>query len=164
MYLTNAGNSYGGGTYLNGGLLEFSALGCLGTGNIVSFGGGGLQWVPGNTADISTRTVTLGPGGGTFDTGSNTVTIGHPISGTGGLTKAGNGTLKMNDPHALGDDGGGLSVTGGTLDLNGCSPHVGALGGTGGIIVNSAAGSATLYSNFAGTSTYGGSISAPRGS
>ena len=38
------------------------------SGGAINFGGGTLQWAAGNTADISTRTVTIGVGGGAFDT------------------------------------------------------------------------------------------------
>jgi autotransporter-associated beta strand protein len=112
-------DAYGGGTMVDGGVLNFSSLSSLGTGTTLTIAGGTLQYANGNTADISTLTVTLGSGGGTVDTGGNNVTFAAAIGngGSGGLTKAGLGTLVLNGATNSGD----TSVSGGTLELAGGS-------------------------------------------
>lgn len=59
--------------------------------NGISFGGGTLQYAPGNVSDISTRTVTFNAGGGTIDVNGNAVALANGIgnNGAGGLTVAG---------------------------------------------------------------------------
>ena len=76
-----------------------SALpGSLGLCSRLNFDAGGLQWAAGNTADISTATVTMLAGGAKFDLGANAVTFASAIgsSSAGGLTKLGSGTLTLN--------------------------------------------------------------------
>ncbi len=113
LVLSNAANGYGGGTTINAGAVEFAALGSLGSGN-VTLNGGALRYAAGNTADISSKTVTLGASGGTIDTNGNNVSYANAIgnSGTGGLTKAGAGKLTMTVDNAY---SGPTSVTGGSL-------------------------------------------------
>ena len=48
-----------------------------------------------NGARPSTRTTTLGVGGGTFDTNGYNTTLSGTISGGGGLTKTGTGTTTL---------------------------------------------------------------------
>ena len=102
-------NTYTGGTTVTGGLINFMA-GNLGTGTI-TLNGGGLQWAAGNTSDISGQLAAIGAGGATFDTNGNNVSFASTLSGTGGLTKAGNGTLTLAGATYLGV----TNVTGGTL-------------------------------------------------
>src|SRR5262249_39039465 len=54
-------------------------------------------WASGNTADISSRTVTIGSSGATLNTNGNNVTLANSIgnNGSGALTKIGNGTLTL---------------------------------------------------------------------
>ena len=110
-------NTYTGVTTNNTGILNFASLGNLGTGGI-TLGGGTLQFAPGNTADISTLTVTLNGTGGTLDLGTNNVTLANPIgnSGPGGLTKAGSGRLTL----------GGLNTYAGSTTVNAGTLVVGA--------------------------------------
>ena len=107
-------NSYSGGTYLNGGILNFTSLNNLGTGGI-NFSNGTLQFASGNTTDISTRTVWFG-GAGTIDTAGNNVTLANRIgnSGPGGMIKTGAGilTISTNSSYT-----GNTTVNGGTLAL-----------------------------------------------
>jgi len=112
----NATNTFTGGLYLNGGIVNFSTLTNLGTGAI-TFNGGTLQY-NGNSDDISTYTVTLGAGGGTIDTAGQTVSFANPIgnSGAGSLTKTGNGTLTLNGTNKY---SGNTVVAAGTLQLGG---------------------------------------------
>lgn len=102
--LTLAGlNSFAANLNLHGGLVRFSTLdtalpGSLGIVAHLNFDGGGLQWSPGNTADISAYPVTLQSGGAIFDVGANNVTLANAIgnNGAGGLLKNGSGTLTLN--------------------------------------------------------------------
>ncbi len=132
--LTLTGNNlYSGGTQVQGGLINFSALNNFGTGNI-TLNGGGLQWASGNTTDISSRLAALGAGGATFDTNGNNVTFASGLSGTGGITKQGTGLLNLTGTNTY---TGLTSVSGGTLAVNGSITSSvtvgpsGTLGGTG---------------------------------
>jgi autotransporter-associated beta strand protein len=103
-------NTYTGGTTINAGTLAVSADNNLGgAGGGLAFGGGALQFLSGFT---SNRTVALNAGGGTFDTNGNTATLGGTISGPGGLTKIGIGTLTLTGSSSY---AGATSINGGTL-------------------------------------------------
>ncbi|MCA0245038.1 MAG: autotransporter-associated beta strand repeat-containing protein [Proteobacteria bacterium] len=108
-------NTYTGGTAIIGGLINFTTLDNFGTGN-VTLSGGGVQWATGNTIDISPRLEAIGINGGTFDTNGNDVTLATAISGLGGITKAGSGTLTFT---AVNTYAGLTTVNGGTLALSG---------------------------------------------
>ena len=116
--LTATSNSYSGPTNLNGGLLQFAALGTLGTGTQLNFAGGGLQYAPSMASppDLSVRTLTFNAGGGTIDTNGNSVSFANAIgnNGVGGFTKAGDGTLTLN---AASTYTGNTTVARGTLVL-----------------------------------------------
>jgi pectate lyase len=120
--LTFAGiNTFPAVLNLNDGLLRFSTLatnlaGSLGAGSVINFDGGGLQWAPGNTADLSARTVRINSGGATLDVGANNVTFGSAIGngGAGGLTKTGSGTLTLN---GINNYNGHTLISEGTLAL-----------------------------------------------
>jgi outer membrane autotransporter protein len=176
--LTLAGtNSYSGGTTVSGGLVNFSSLANFGSGAI-TLNGGGVQWATGTSTDISSQLGALGAGDGTFDTNGNTVTLASAIGGTGGLAKAGTGTLILAGANsytggttvgsgvlqlasgAALPSGGALTVNGGTLVLNGNSVSTGALSGTGGAIN---LGAATLTTTTSSSTTYAGSISGAGG-
>ena len=109
-------NSYAGGTTLSGGILAFSALNNLGSGGI-TFDGGTLQWAEASTTDISTRTMTIGPGGGTLDLVANNVTLANAIgnNGAGSLTKTGAGTLTLNGVNTY---SGGTVLNAGIILIN----------------------------------------------
>lgn len=112
MTLTST-NTYTGATLINGGLVEFSAANNFGTGNI-TINGGGIRWATGNTTDISFSLTAYGPGGATFDTNGNNVSLPTPHSGAGGITKIGAGTLTLSNANLF---TGGTTVNGGTLKL-----------------------------------------------
>ncbi len=82
----------------------------------MNFGGGTLQYAPGNTYDITARTVTMGPAGGTIDTGGNNVTLAGGLVGPGGLTKAGPGMLVLAGANGY---AGTTAVSAGTLAYGG---------------------------------------------
>ena len=93
-------NSYSGGTFVGNGVLNFNGLSALGSGTTLDLGAttnGTLRYASGNTADVSSLTVTLNAGGGTIDTNGNDVTLVNSIgnNGAGGLIKAGSGTLTL---------------------------------------------------------------------
>ena len=88
-------NSYAGGTIITGGMINFNAANNFGSG-MITIDGGGLQWASGTTADISAQLAAFGGGGAAFDTNGNNVTFASALSGVGGLTKAGAGTLTLS--------------------------------------------------------------------
>ena len=108
-------NSYTGGTTINAGVLNF-ATSALGSGPI-TFGGGTLQWATGNTLDVSTSPGIAAIASGKaaiLNTNGNSVTFNLGLSGAGGLTKTGAGTLTLAVPNTF---SGTTGITGGTLDL-----------------------------------------------
>jgi autotransporter-associated beta strand protein len=113
--LTLAGiNTYAGGTTINGGVLSVAADANLGANTgALGFGGGTLRL----GADFnlaSTRAIALNAGGGTFDTNGFTTTVSQAITGPGGLTKAGAGTLILSGASTY---TGGTTIGDGALQL-----------------------------------------------
>ena len=108
-------NTYSGGTNVNAGVLNF-APSALGSG-LVTFGGGTLQWAAGNTLDVSTSpgiaAIPSGISAG-INTNGNNVTFNTGLSGAGGLTKTGAGTLTMT---ALNTYTGQTNISAGTIDV-----------------------------------------------
>ena len=115
--LASTSNAFSGAVNLNGGLLNFAALGSLGTGPALTFNGGGLQYAAGMASppDLSARTITL-TGSGTIDTNGNNVTFANAIgaAGAGGFIKAGDGILTLNGVNTY---KGTTTVAKGTLVL-----------------------------------------------
>jgi autotransporter-associated beta strand protein len=170
-------NTYLGGTQINGGTLAINNDGNLG--NVaggLSFNGGTLRFLGGTTIN---RAITLNAGGGTFDTNGFNEVLGGPITGVGGLTKVGVGTLQVGGP---GTYSGATNVSAGTLqagnanvfsttsaytvasgavlDLNNFSQTIGSLAGAG----NVGLGSAVLTTGSDNTSTtYSGIIAGTGG-
>lgn len=109
-----AGNTYSGGTFINGGVVAVGADNALGasTGG-VSFNGGTLQL--NSSFDLSaSRAVTLNVGGGTINTQAFDSTLAQGITGPGGLTKTGSGSLVLTGNS---DYAGGTVISAGTLQL-----------------------------------------------
>ena len=153
-------NTYTGGTMLAGGTLVVSSDANLGASSAeLQLSGGG------NSIEVGTlrfgasfnlngaRAVSIGQGVATIDTNGFSTTISQGIqNGTGGLVKAGIGTLVLGgqSTYAGGTTvnagtlqlaagaslvgAGSLTVNGGAFDLNGNSQTVTALSGTGGAI------------------------------
>ena len=156
----SAANTYTGGTVLNQGTLAVSTDTNLGltqplgsTQGGITFGGGTLQILqvsgsPTPSSFSSDRVVTLNASGGTVDTNGNTATLGGTISGVGGLSKAGTGTLILtgNDNYS-----GGTSITAGTLQVG--------TGATAGSITGDVTDSGALVFDRSDTATFGGAIS-----
>ncbi|MES2693284.1 MAG: autotransporter-associated beta strand repeat-containing protein [Verrucomicrobiota bacterium] len=164
-------NTFTSNTTITGGLIQFTSLDNFGSGNI-TINGGGLRWSAGNSLDISTRLNPIGASGATFDTNGNDVAVSGSISGNGRITKTGSGILTLSRHNTYtggttlstgtliaGDAGafgtGAISVTGGTLDLNGKSA-LNAIMAQGGLLKGLSAytGTATL----SGSASFGGTM------
>ena len=171
-------NTYSGGTSVIGGLINFSSANNFGSG-LITLNGGGLQWASGTTTDISTRLAAFGAGGATFDTNGNNVTLAASLSGSGGLTKIGAGTLTLSGTsgytgttnvnagtlqagatNAFAASSAFTVASGATLNLASFNQTIGSLAGAGSVIL----GSATLTAGGDNTSTtFAGGISGAGG-
>lgn len=186
LTLTNASNTYSGGTTINGGTISVASAGSLG--NVaggLTINAATLQ----TTASFTTlRLWTLGSAGSTIDvSGAGTLlqlaNASNSLTGAGSLTKVGAGTLQLdtlanysggatnvqNGTLRLGTDSAlptgtavtlGSGSTSGILDLNGKTEEITALNtsgnGTGNRVVNGNATAGALTLNITGTSTFGG--------
>jgi autotransporter-associated beta strand protein len=95
--------------------------------------------------------------GNLIKSGSANLTISTANSFAGGAT-INNGVLILGNSAALGSFTSSLTMNGGTLDLHGVSPTVGAFSATGGIIASNGGGASTLTVNVAANSTYAGTL------
>jgi len=123
--LSNASNSYTGGTVIDSGTLQLASPGTLGTG-AVTLNGGAFQWGTSTPTDISANGLAVTSLGGTLDSNGNTVTLASPISGPGSLTvvnSTGSGSITSNANNTF---SGGLTVNSGDLSLGGANVYTGA--------------------------------------
>ncbi|WP_445488208.1 beta strand repeat-containing protein [Rhodopseudomonas sp. RCAM05734] len=150
---------------INSGTLSVSSDGNLGSANEALSINGGILQVTGTAFTATTRNINLGVNGGGFDIADagNTFDVSSALSGPGGLTKLGAGTLRLS---GITDYSGATNVmagtlqassasgmlsqnsdftiaAGATLDLNNSFQFIGSLSGAG-TVTNSAAGAATL--------------------
>ncbi|UYO47782.1 autotransporter domain-containing protein [Rhodopseudomonas palustris] len=130
LTLTGA-STYAGGTLVTGGLVNFNALNNFGSGGI-TLDGGGLQWATGTSTDISSRLAAIGSGGATFDTNGSNVTFTSGLSGVGGITKAGAGSLVLSTANTY---TGATLINAGTLALSGA----GSIASSSGVTVGAGA-------------------------
>jgi autotransporter-associated beta strand protein len=166
-------NTFTGNVKVNGGAIAFTADGQLGsTANDITFDGGRLNYNSGS-ADwdpASTRSITIGAGGGTIG-GSRKVSLNDAgqLAGSGTLTKTDNAILMVTGNNSASFTGNAV-VSAGTLEVSGSGLGSGA-GQT--ITINGgelAASNSTLnhrivigggrISSDNGNSTYTGSITA----
>ena len=112
--LLAGGNTYSGGTTINGGIVKIAGdfgLG-LATAPLAINNNATLQ---ASAVVANTRPITLGVGGGKIDTNGNNVTLGATSSVTGTtLTKIGAGTLTINGTQSY----AALVTNAGTTTLN----------------------------------------------
>ncbi|WP_159059371.1 autotransporter domain-containing protein [Rhodopseudomonas palustris] len=130
LTLTGA-STYAGGTLVTGGLVNFNALNNFGSGGI-TLDGGGLQWATGTSTDVSSRLAAIGSGGATFDTNGSNVTFTSGLSGVGGITKAGAGSLVLSTANTY---TGATLINAGTLALSGA----GSIASSSGVTVGAGA-------------------------
>ncbi len=112
--LTGNANSYSGGTLVNNGVVIIgsdSALGSAASGLTLS--GGTLQ----SFASVSSnRQIQLMASGGSIDANGSSLVLNGKISGTGALTKIGNGTATIgNATNDVNDYSGATTVSAGVL-------------------------------------------------
>lgn len=118
LTLTNAANTYTGGTSISGGstlaVTSDGSLGAAGAGIALGDATSTATLSVGSTLLIS-RPIVMGALGATTDTpGAANLTLGGVISGAGGLTKTGSGTLTLAGANTF---TGPTVVLGGSLGL-----------------------------------------------
>jgi autotransporter-associated beta strand protein len=153
--ILTATNTYSGGTTIAAGTLAVGADNNLGAaaGGITFTGAGTLQFL---SSFATSRAVALNATG-TFDTQANTDTLAGIISGPGGLTKVGSGTLILNAANtytgpttinagtlqtgianALSTATAVTVASGATFNLNSFNQSIGSLAGAGSVALGSA--------------------------
>jgi outer membrane autotransporter protein len=105
-------NTYSGGTDLNAGGIGVGSNTALGTGSLNMANGTTLQ----AAANVSLANAIVLTGTDTVDTQANALTLSGAITGTGGLTKIGSGTLTLTNTNTY---AGATAINAGTLVLNG---------------------------------------------
>ncbi|QRY70664.1 autotransporter outer membrane beta-barrel domain-containing protein (plasmid) [Ensifer sp. PDNC004] len=137
------------------GVLETSGLrGGLGTAS-VTVDGGIVRAIGTNEnffRNYGAQKVTLGTGGGIFDTNGHDIGIAPEITGAGGLTKQGGGTLTLTGANSF---AGGTTINAGTLQLGN--------GGTNGSIIGDVANDGTLSFNRSDLVNFDGTIAGSGG-
>jgi autotransporter-associated beta strand protein len=180
-------NTYLNGTTITGGsTLRVGGDGALGDANgDVTLGdgttGGTLGVVAGSTF-VSNRRVSLGAGGGTLDVQAGaSATLTSDLSGSGGLSKTGGGSLvlatnstytgstsvsggvlRAGGQNVFSQNGAMIVDAAGALDLNNFDQTVGSLAGGGSVALGTAAlttGGNNLSTTFAGSISGTGSLS-----
>ena len=159
MTLTNTANSYQGGTTISNGVLDFvaGALPFSTTSPNIFFNGGTLQWAVGNTQDVSAGIAPLTGQSAMIDTNGDTVQFASSLSGSGGLTKIGAGTLVLAAANSY---VGTTTISGGTLSAANAAaiPSGGAITFGGGVLQYTAASSGNDYSSLNRIVNSGGPI------
>ncbi len=127
-------NTFTGTTRLEQGIVGATQGSNFGlAGNTLQFDGGTLRWQQPFFLD---RTVQLLSGGGTFDSNGLTAELRTPVSGAGGLTKTGAGTLVLSRDNLY---TGTTLINAGTLQIGDggtTGSIVGNIGNQGALVVN----------------------------
>jgi fibronectin-binding autotransporter adhesin len=130
LALTNAGNSYSGGTQIEGGTVRINSDGALGSFSVQFIGSGGT--LQSSASFTSSRGYTFFSGAGIIDTGSNNLTFTGALANPGSLVKISTGSLTIGggaaDVNSNADFTGSVTVSAGTLTLD-KSTNVAAIGG-----------------------------------
>ena len=127
------GNGHGVYT-LSGGSIYIGALGITTTsGNYAVNLGGGTVWAYQSWASSLNMTLTGSNGPVTFNPAGNNITLSGVLSGTGGLTVAGGGTLELSGANTYTGD---TTVNAGTLQLDQTGSSLGAFRLTSGALLN----------------------------
>ncbi|OYW77349.1 MAG: hypothetical protein B7Z37_04700 [Verrucomicrobia bacterium 12-59-8] len=127
------GSSYTGGTTVSGGFINAANVTAFGVTGGITLDGGGVQYGPNisiASLDLSSRAITFGVGGASFDTNGNSAILANDIgnAGDGGLTKYGYGTLFLQGSNTY---AGATIINGGALNIsNGNALGVGSAGVT----------------------------------
>ena len=153
-------NTFSGPTTISSGTLTIGGAGVLNGGTYSgAISNSGALVV--NTSSNQTYGGAISGSGPLYQLGSGTLTLSSSASSyTGGTTISG-GVLQLGNSAALGAQIGSLAVvTGGTLDLHGYSPTVGALTGNASAFIADLAPSSTstLTTNTAANTTFAGTI------
>ena len=152
LALTGA-NAYTGGTVIDAGTLSFASGALAGTGTI-TFGGGALQWYGVNSDDVSSQIAPVAAGvAAILDTNGNDVTLATGLTGAGGLTKLGGGTLILTAANTY---SGLTTISTGAL-------QVGAGGTSGTLSADDVLDDATLVFDHSDTLTVSNVISGSGG-
>jgi fibronectin-binding autotransporter adhesin len=179
-YTANSVGTLNLGTGAAGGVIQ-TALVTTGTGSgVISFNGGTLRATASQAnylAGFDPGDVMIGTGGAFLDSGVFSIGIGTTLSGAGGLTKLGVGTLTLSNANTY---SGTTVIQSGTLALSGTGSisdsaevnvaagsvfHLAGLSGAGATIKNLsgsggvALGTKTLTLGTADTTTFAGTIS-----
>ncbi|WP_374817918.1 autotransporter outer membrane beta-barrel domain-containing protein, partial [Brucella grignonensis] len=144
--LTLSGNNNYGDTYLNAGVILVEQEENLGSGAL-NFDGGRLQ-VTGTHFQSTDKVINWGANGGGFDItdANNVFTLSNVFTGTGGLTKSGDGTLVLSgDSNGF---SGNTNVNAGKLRLEGAK-----LGDDTGTTTVASGGSLGGHGTIGGTTT-----------
>lgn len=141
-------NTYVGSTTISAGTISIAADNNLGTSGTRILDGGTLQ----TTTSFSTsRTTTLNAGGGTFNTdAATTLTHSGRITGSGDLTKTGDGTLRLTS--TANSYSGNTLVSQGTLRLiSSTIPDIGNITNNAIVEVNRGSGGANYFGVMSGS-------------
>ncbi len=121
----NGHNTFTGAVNATAGTLGFAFADSLGSGTL-TLNGATLKYGTGNTADISSKTITFGQDGATIDTNGNDIIWLNAVGngGIGSLTKTGAGILSL---AAANNYSGNTTVKAGSLQID-ANDRLGALG------------------------------------
>jgi fructan beta-fructosidase len=159
--ITNVGNLWvgwgnGQGVYtLSGGSIYIGLTGITTSGNYAINLGGGMVGAYANWASALNINLTGSNGAVTFDTATNTITLSGTLSGSGGLTKSGSGTLDLAGANSY---TGNTTVNAGTLELDVAGSSVGAIRLANGTMLN-----LTFHGTYVVAAFYTNGVALPNG-